>query len=113
MAAMRFPWLPADFQVTAVDASAGAIAALRFRANDLVGRLLGVLEGVEQFEFIETFDVIIAHGLLQLLPIQVQAIGSCTRCASTPLQADTISLQSSPTRFPPPDLEAAHARTLP
>lgn len=66
------PLLARGFHVTAVDASAAAIAALRYRAGDSSGRLITVAQDIEQFAFIETFDVVIAHGLLQLLPIQTR-----------------------------------------
>jgi tellurite methyltransferase len=66
------PLVARGFHVTAVDASTNAIAALRYRAGDTSGRLLTITQNVDQFEFIEFFDVVIAHGLLQLLPVRTR-----------------------------------------
>jgi len=94
------------FHVTAIDASADAITALRSRAGDMAGRLLAVRQDVEQFEFVESFDVVIAHGLLQLLPHDVRdRVLSSMREHTAPGGYNVVAVFTDALP-PPPDLEA-------
>lgn len=54
--------------VTAVDASAAAVTKLVMRADGATERLEAISSDVRRYRMADPFDLIIAHGLLHLLP---------------------------------------------
>jgi tellurite methyltransferase len=54
--------------VTAVDVSPAACSRIRATANDISVFLNVIQEDIRQFDFPQHYDVVIAHGVLHLLP---------------------------------------------
>jgi tellurite methyltransferase len=94
------------FEVTAVDVSPAAIAKLAARAEADAPRLRTVVQDVRQYTLPGRFDLVVAHGLLHLLPREDWAalIGRM-RAATSSLGYNVVAVFTD--RLPPPpDLEA-------
>ena len=63
------PLVRAGMKVTAIDASQTACARLRAAARNFATPIHVVELDIRRFEFTQHYDLVIAHGVLHLLPI--------------------------------------------
>ena len=96
----------AGMMVTGVDVSPVACSRLRTAAADIRDRLQVIQEDISRFKFTRQYDVVIAHGVLHLLP-RADRVEILTRIQSYTVPGGTNVVAIFTNRLPsPPDLEA-------
>lgn len=99
------PFLRHGCSVTAVDVSAAAIAKLVVQAGGDGRRLCTIVEDVRLYSMVGPFDLVIAHGLLHLLPRDDwRALIGRMQAATTPSGYNVVAVFTDALP-PPPDLE--------
>ena len=92
-------------EVTAVDVSAAGIAKLVARAGAAASRLRAVVQDVRRYAMVGPFDLVVAHGLLHLLPREDWAVVIRSMQAATRPRGYNVAAVFTDALPAPPDLE--------
>lgn len=96
--------LQQGYEVTAVDVSSAAISKLVANAGTATLRLRAVVEDVRRYAMGDEFDLIVAHGVLHLLPREDWAVLIGRMQAATSRLGYNVVAVFTDALPPPPDL---------